>query len=164
MIILISFFSLCLAITAFLMVSSSRHNKRVLEIRENMAKHLCSANQSMILTDENGDVLFIDSSGGVKKYTKEEFCNMPKKERVSINDEEMVGEIFMQKFLKEQVNKKLRLNGYLITKIEHIPAIAGEKRMFFISCEGTRGTFMYEDELLEQLKGSESPVHVQEEV
>lgn len=63
---------------------------------------------------------------------------------------------------KEQVNKKLRLNGYLITKIEHIPAIAGERRMFFISLEGTRGTFMYEDELLEQLKGS--PVHVQEEV
>jgi hypothetical protein len=89
---------------------------------------------------------------------------MPKKERVSINDEEMVGEIFMQKFLKEQVNKKLSLNGYLITKIEHIPAIAGERRMFFISCEGTRDTFLYEDELLEQLKGSESPVHVQEEV
>ena len=108
MIILISFFSLCLAITAFLMVSSSRHNKRVLEIRENMAKHLCSANQSMILTAENGDVLFIVSSGGVKKYTKEEFCNMPKKERVSINDEEMVGEIFMQKFLKEQVNRCVR--------------------------------------------------------
>jgi hypothetical protein len=70
----------------------------------------------------------------------------------------MVGEIFMQKFLKEQVNKKLRLNGYLITKIEHIPSIAGERRMFFISLEGTRGTFMYEDELLEQLKGSESHV------
>ena len=164
MVVLISFFSLCLAITAFLMVSSARHDRKVLKIRENMAKHLCSVNQSMILTAENGDVLFTDSSGGVKKYTKEEFCNMPKKERVSIYDEEMVGEIFMQKFLKEQVNKKLSLNGYLITKIEHIPAIAGERRMFFISCEGTRGTFLYEDELLEQLKGSESPVHVQEEV
>lgn len=89
MIILISFFSLCLAITAFLMVSSARHDRKVLEIRENMARHLCSANQSMILTAENGDVLFIDSSGGVKKYTKEEFCNIPRKERVSINDEDM---------------------------------------------------------------------------
>ena len=92
MVVLISFFSLCLAITAFLMVSSSRHDRKVLKIRENMAKHLCSANQSMILTAENGDVLFIDSSGGVKKYTKEEFCEMLNRKRNyveegSVNDE-----------------------------------------------------------------------------
>lgn len=81
MIILISFWSLCLLITAFLMVSSARHDRKVLKIRESMARHLCSANQSIILTAENGDVLFFDSGGGVHKYTKEEFCEMLKRKR-----------------------------------------------------------------------------------
>ena len=94
----------------------------------------------------------------ITKEDEKKFAILYERYMEKKNKEEFEGEIFMQKFLKEQVNKKLSLNGYLITKIEHIPAIAGERRMFFISCEGTRGTFMYEDELLERLKGSERDV------
>ena len=80
MVILISFLSLCLSITAFL-ISSARHDRKVLEIRERMYRHLDSANESLILTAENGDVIFIDAGGGVHEYTKEEFCEMLNRKR-----------------------------------------------------------------------------------